>query len=109
MKKYQKKVKHGMRRQLTDREEHGQPSSVLPNICWRDDSPIFEWSVIPEVQFYIYRGLYEPDLELNRCPCVEIDRFNLADVCAHGPVYTGAPDAQKDAAEERVLGRSYFH
>ena len=50
MKKYQKKVKHGMRRQLTDREEHGQPSSVLPNICWRDDSPIFEWSVIPEIQ-----------------------------------------------------------
>ena len=80
--------------------------------------PIFVGETIPPFLDGLYSGssvksrnkrLCEPNLKLDGCPHVEVDRFNLADVCAHGPVYTGAPDAQKDAAEERVLGRSYFH
>jgi hypothetical protein len=50
--------------------------------------------------------LYEPDLKLNGRPSVEIDGFNLADVCPHGPVNPRASDAQKHAAGETVLAGS---
>ena len=49
----------------------------------------------------------EPNLKLDGCPHVEVDRFNLADVCPHGPVDTRASDAQKHAAGERMLGSCY--
>ena len=48
-------------------------------------------------------GSHKPDLKLHRCPRVEIDRFDFADVCSHGPVNTRASDAQKHAAEWTVL------
>lgn len=50
--------------------------------------------------------LYESDLKLNGRPSVEIDRFNLADVCPHGPVNPRASDAQKHAAGETVSAGS---
>ena len=47
----------------------------------------------------------EPNLKLGGCPDVEVNRFNLADMCPHGPVNTRASDAQKHAAGESKLDR----
>ena len=51
---------------------------------------------------------YEPDLKLNGCPRVEIDRFNFADVCSHGPVNARASNAQKYAPGKAILTESRF-
>ena len=50
---------------------------------------------------------YEPDLKLNGRPRVEIDRFNFADMCSHGPVNSRASDAQKYAAGKTVLDENH--
>jgi len=49
----------------------------------------------------------EPNLKLDGCPHVEVDGFNLADMCPHGPVNTRASDAQKHATGERILDRCH--
>ena len=46
---------------------------------------------------------YEPDLKLDGRPRIEIDRFNFANVCSHGPVDARASDAQEHATGKMVL------
>lgn len=91
--KSSEKVKRRVQRQLTDRPEYGRPSNGLPSICWRGDSPIFEWTTFPKFSKSRNEGQYEPDLKLNGRPRVEIDRFDFADVCPHGPVDARASNA----------------
>lgn len=78
--------------------------------------PIFVGETIPPFLDGLYSGssvksrnkrLCEPNLKLDGCPHVEVDRFNLADMCSHGPVDTRASDAQKQAAGEKILDRCY--
>ena len=78
--------------------------------------PIFVSEAIPplldglfsQISVKSHESSYEPDLKLNGRPRVEIDRFNFADVCSHGPVNARASDAQKDAAGKAILTESRF-
>lgn len=53
------------------------------------------------------KSSFKPDLELQRCPYIEIDRLDLADVSSHGPVNTRASDAQKYATSGILLTEPY--
>ena len=101
-KQLQKEVKLRIQRQLTDRAECAQPSSVPPNTCWRGDSPTFELSTFPTLVRSRNENSREPDLKLYGRPCIEINGFNFANVSSHGPVDTRAPDTQKHAAGDGI-------
>jgi hypothetical protein len=43
--------------------------------------------------------------QLLRCPCIKIDRFDLADMGAHSTVDTRATNTQKDATKAHMKRR----